>query len=341
MKLLLIQTAFIGDVILATPLIEQLRRTFPEATIDFALRKGNESLLLGHPHLRKVFIWRKKEEKYRGLWRMLRDIRRERYDWVINCQRFAASGVLTVLSGAKHTVGFDKNPLSLFFSRRAPHRFGTASQPLHEVERNLSLIAHLMPKKPDTKHQTLNTEFQTPKLYPSEADYAKAAQFSAGSDQYVCIAPTSVWFTKQYPAHKWIELIRLFPPETTVFLLGAPGDQNACEAILETLPERKVLNVAGKLSFLESAALMEGAAMNYVNDSAPMHLASAVNAPVTAVFCSTVPAFGFTPLSQNARVVETDVALDCRPCGLHGYKSCPKGHFRCAETITPAAFKMP
>ena len=86
---------------------------------------------------------------------------------------------------------------------------------------------------------------------------------------------------------------------------------------------------------------MEGAAMNYVNDSAPMHLASAVNAPVTAVFCSTVPAFGFTPLSQNARVVETDVALDCRPCGLHGYKSCPKGHFRCAETINPAAFKMP
>lgn len=339
MKFLLIQTAFIGDVILATPLIEQLRRTFPDATIDFALRKGNESLLLQHPHLRKVFIWRKKEEKYRGLWRMLRDIRRERYDWVINCQRFAASGVLTVLSGARHTVGFDKNPLSLFFSRRVAHRFGTAAQPLHEVERNLSLIAHLMPETPNSKQQTPN--FQTPKLYPSVADYAGASQLSAGSDKYVCIAPTSVWFTKQYPAHKWIEMIRRFPAGMTVFLLGAPGDQPACETIREALPEHKVLNIAGKLSFLESAALMEGAAMNYVNDSAPMHLASAVNAPVTAVFCSTVPAFGFTPLSQNARVVETDVALDCRPCGLHGYKSCPKGHFRCAETINPAAFKMP
>jgi len=364
MKFLLIQTAFIGDVILATPLIEQLRRTFPDATIDFALRKGNESLLLKHPHLRKVFIWRKKEEKYRGLWRLLRDIRRERYDWVINCQRFAASGVLTVLSGARHTVGFNKNPLSLFFSRRVPHRFGTATQPLHEVERNLSLIAHLMPETPNnkletsskiadlisgmpnanpetpnTKHQTLN--YQTPKLYPSPADYAKASQLSAGTSKYVCIAPTSVWFTKQYPAHKWIELIRMFPPETTVFLLGAPGDLPACEVIRDTLPEHKVLNVAGKLSFLESAALMKGAAMNYVNDSAPMHLASAVNAPLTAVFCSTVPAFGFTPLSQNARVVETAIALECRPCGLHGYKSCPKGHFRCAETIHPAAFKTP
>lgn len=335
MKLLIIQTAFIGDVILATPLIEQLRRTFPDATIDFALRKGNESLLQGHPHLRKVYIWRKKEEKYGGLWRLMREIRRERYDWVINCQRFAASGVLTVLSGALHTVGFDKNPLSLFFSRRVPHRFGTAEHPIHEVERNLSLIAHLSPETPNTKPET------RPRLYPAAADYARARQLSAGYSTYVCIAPTSVWFTKQYPAHKWIELIRLFPAETAVFLLGGPGDLSACESIREALPGRQILNVAGRLSFLESAALMENAAMNYVNDSAPMHMASAVNAPTTAVFCSTIPAFGFTPLAQNAVVVETGEALDCRPCGLHGYKICPKGHFRCAETIDPVVFKMP
>ena len=334
MKFLLIQTAFIGDVILATPLIEQLRQTFPDAIIDVALRKGNESLLQGHPHLRKVYIWRKKEEKYRGLWRLLREIRREHYDWVINCQRFAASGVLTALSGAAHTVGFDKNPLSLFFSRRLPHQFGTAARPLHEVERNLSLIAHLVP-------ETQGAGFQKPKLYPSAADYAKARQISASCSHYVCIAPTSVWFTKQFPAHKWIELLRLFPAEMTVFLLGAPGDHAACESIRLALPTHRVLNVAGQLSFLESAALMEHAAMNYVNDSAPMHMASAVNAPTTAVFCSTIPAFGFTPLAQNALLVETREVLDCRPCGLHGYKDCPKGHFRCAETIDPAAFKIP
>jgi heptosyltransferase-2 len=89
--------------------------------------------------------------------------------------------------------------------------------------------------------------------------------------------------------------------------------------------------MAGKLSLLESAAIMAGARMNFVNDSAPMHLASAVNAPVTAVFCSTVPAFGFGPLSDNAFIAETTIPLDCRPCGLHGYTVCPKGHFKCAE----------
>ena len=78
---------------------------------------------------------------------------------------------------------------------------------------------------------------------------------------------------------------------------------------------------------------MQGATMNYVNDSGPLHIASAMNAPVTAVFCSTVPAFGFGPLRANGRVVETTENLTCRPCGLHGYKACPQGHFRCALDV--------
>jgi len=73
--------------------------------------------------------------------------------------------------------------------------------------------------------------------------------------------------------------------------------------------------------------------MNYLNDSAPMHFASAVNAPVTAVYCSTIPGFGFGPLSDKKFILETKQLLDCRPCGLHGYKACPRGHFHCAWHI--------
>ena len=94
-----------------------------------------------------------------------------------------------------------------------------------------------------------------------------------------------------------------------------------------------VFNLAGKLSLLETAALMQNAEMNFVNDSAPLHIASAMNAKVTAIFCSTIPAFGFTPLSDKSTLVETKAMLDCRPCGLHGYKSCPEGHFKCAYSI--------
>jgi len=74
--------------------------------------------------------------------------------------------------------------------------------------------------------------------------------------------------------------------------------------------------------------------MNYVNDSAPMHFASAMNAPVTAIYCSTLPAFGFGPLSDNRHLVQTTHSLSCRPCGLHGKMACPEKHFQCASTIT-------
>ena len=84
---------------------------------------------------------------------------------------------------------------------------------------------------------------------------------------------------------------------------------------------------------LESAALMKDATMNYVNDSAPMHMASAMNAKTTAIYCSTIPAFGFGPLADNAKIVETKLTLDCRPCGVHGHKACPEGHFKCAFSI--------
>jgi heptosyltransferase-2 len=81
--------------------------------------------------------------------------------------------------------------------------------------------------------------------------------------------------------------------------------------------------------------------MNYVNDSAPMHLASALAAPTSAVFCSTVPGFGFGPLAGGAYVVEREAPLYCRPCGLHGYRACPQGHFKCANDIQVARLLHP
>jgi heptosyltransferase-2 len=140
-----------------------------------------------------------------------------------------------------------------------------------------------------------------------------------------------VWHTKQWPAEKWIALIKALPAGTHVLLTGGPGDKALCARIAQEAGRGEV--VAGQLSLLGTAALMAGAAMNYVNDSAPLHIASAMHAPVTAVFCSTVPAFGFGPLNANGRVVEREEPLYCRPCGLHGYRACPEGHFKCAWDI--------
>jgi lipopolysaccharide heptosyltransferase II len=316
-KILIIQTAFLGDVVLATPIIEKLHQFYPAATIDFLLRKGNESLLKNHPYLRHTFILDKKH-KFKSAWHHIKLIRQEKYDLVINVQRFATSGLITALSGAKLTVGFDKNPFSFLFSKRKPHIIGGEDQTNHEVDRNISLISDITDK-----------ERVRPKLYVSDADFKKAGQYK--TNEYVCIAPTSVWFTKQFPASKWVELIKKIPEQIHVYLLGAPGDFDACEHIKNECKGKNVSNLAGHLSLLESSALMKDAILTYVNDSAPMHLATQINAPVCAVYCSTIPGFGFGPLSDFSRIAEVTEALPCRPCNLHGYRQCPQGHFKCAD----------
>ncbi len=321
-KLLVIQTAFIGDVALATALVEKLHAYYPDAKIDFLLRKGNEALLIGHPHINELLIWDKSTNKQRNLLKMAMKVRSNRYSHVINAHRFASSGLFTFLSGAPFKAGFDKNPFSFCYTHKVKH---IISEPysttiVHETQRNQKLIEPLTDSQPEM-----------PKMYPTVADYERVKQYRQG--QYACVAPTSVWFTKQYPADRWIDLINALPQACKVYILGGPGDKGVCDAIAAQTTHKGVLSLCGNLSFLQSAALMEGAAMNYTNDSGPLHFASAINAPVTAVFCSTVPAFGFGPLRANGRIVEIEEKLPCRPCGLHGHKKCPEGHFNCALKI--------
>jgi heptosyltransferase II len=318
-RILVIQTAFIGDVVLATGLLEKLHQHFPDVVIDVAVRKGNESLFTDHPFLQTIHTWDKKKNKYKHLLQLLFSIRKQKYDIVVNVQRYMATGFLTAFSGAKNTIGFDRNPLSFLFTQVIKHDFSGEGDAVHEIQRNHALIRSI------TDEQAAK-----PRLYPSIADNECIAVYQVRP--YICIAPASVWFTKQYPAERWAELIRQLPQQYVVYLLGAPGDRLLCSSI-EKQCERPLINLAGELSFLSSAALMKNAVMNYVNDSAPMHFASAVNAAVTAVYCSTIPAFGYGPLSDQSFVVETPVALNCRPCGLHGHAQCPQGHFNCAKHI--------
>jgi heptosyltransferase-2 len=317
-KILVIQTSFIGDVILATSVLELLHESQPDARIDLVVKKGNETLFTEHPFVSKVWVWDKQKGKYNGLLQMGVAIRKQQYDLVINLHRFASSGLLTVFSGASHKAGYDKNPLRSFYQHTVAHRL----EGMHEIERNFEVV----------KPYVQATTPAAPKLYPSLAHEARVEAYKQGP--YRCIAPSSVWFTKQWPAEKWVALINRFASNETIYLLGAPADHAHNEGIRSASKHPNVQNLAGQLNLLESAALMKDAQMNYVNDSAPLHLCSAMDAPVRAIFCSTVPSFGFGPLSGNAKIIETPESLACRPCGLHGHAQCPKGHFKCAQNIS-------
>jgi len=315
-NILIIQTAFIGDAILASSLIEKLHAEIPSANISILVRKGNESIYANHPFLKEVLVWNKQENKIKNLFNLLFRIRKNKYDCVVNCHRFASSGFLTAFSGAKHTAGYKENPFSFSFNFAVKHSLVSGK---HEIERYTQLVEDFAGEK-----------IYEPKLYPSAQDYEHIKSLS--TEKYICIAPASVWFTKQVPVKKWVELCDKISPDTIIYLLGAPSDTDLCEEIIKTSVHPKMQSLAGSLSLLQSAALMKSATMNYVNDSAPLHLASALNAPVTAIFCSTIPEFGFGPRSTNSKILQV-AGLPCKPCGVHGHKQCPQQHFKCGYDL--------
>ena len=343
-RILVIQTAFIGDVVLATALLQNLHAAYPAATIDILVRQGADELFTDHPYINEVHVWNKKKNKYQHLFQIIQNIRRIKYDVVINVQRYLATGIITVLSGAKKTIGFNKNPLSFLFSEVVAHQFGAAAEAaeacarpaaqnsnsvsLHETSRNHALLASLT-----------TAPVAKPALYPSVANFATVQKWQGAP--YICMSPGSVWETKKMPAKNWIDLINAVPTNYTIYLMGAPNETALCAEILSGSSREGVINIAGQLNLLEAAALIKGAHLNYVNDSAPMHLASATNAPVAAIYCSTIPAFGYGPLSDTQFVVETLEHLPCKPCGLHGKKLCPLGHFNCGHSITTAQLLAP
>ncbi|MEQ8715847.1 MAG: glycosyltransferase family 9 protein [Cyclobacteriaceae bacterium] len=316
-RILIIQTAYIGDVILSTALAEKLHQQYPQATVDYVVRKGVKSVLETAPYIDRIIEWDKSRGKYSALNQVIRAVREHTYDLSINLQRYASSGLISFLARANEKRGYTKNPLSFHYNEKFGHTIGDGT---HEVDRNHRIITSLT-----------DPQAARPKIYFSDQDQQTVKPLSEG--QYITIAPTSVWFTKQFPQNRWVEFLNQLTFDGDVFLIGGPNDAQFCQEIIEQSSCDRMTNLCGKLGLRESALLMRDASMNYMNDSGPLHLASAVNAPTTAVFCSTVPRFGFGPLADNAVVVETEQHLDCRPCGLHGHKACPKGHFDCANTI--------
>jgi ADP-heptose:LPS heptosyltransferase len=328
--ILIIQTAFIGDTILASHFARAVKEQFPQSQIHFFLRKGNESVIQGLPTIEKTWVWDKQGGKTRNLLKLIKELRKIDFDYVFNLHRYVNSGIVAAAMKTKYRVGFRQNPLSLFYTHKVEHVIPHKPTDnevisLHEVQRNLQLLQAVIPGYLISK----NPKDYPPELPIQEKHLQKVAPHSNG--EYFVIAPASVWFTKAWSEKKFQALTQELIKRGKVIFIGAPTDKELCDRIRADLPHTE--NLCGQLNLLDSAALMKNARRVFVNDSAPLHLASCVNAKTTAIFCSTVPAFGYTPLAEDSVVVDVGNTLECRPCGLHGHKACPLGHFKCAEDI--------
>jgi heptosyltransferase-2 len=312
LKIVVIQTAFLGDVVLMTSLLESIALLHPNAHICVVVKSECAHILANNPHVLRVYGIDKRE-KWKALWRAGNALRTWKPNVVINCHRFLSSGLLALALGARQVVGFQKNPLSIFFTKRVGHCYGPG---VHELDRNHALLLALWPRA----SQAL------PRLYPHPQDYEAIEPLCQGPFQV--LAPGSVWFTKQYPLEGWIRLLDSL--ETPVVVVGG---QESIELGKELAGHRphQVKTVCGELTLLQSAALISRAIALYANDSAPTHLGTAMGTPTHTVYCSTVPDFGFGPKAPGSQVHQTAQDLACRPCGLHGHHKCPQGHFNCSK----------
>jgi heptosyltransferase-2 len=308
-RVLFIQTAFIGDAILGTAAVRALNDQGFQ--VDVLVRKGNEIFYKGQPNVNQVWVWDKKK-KWKSWWTLLRGVRRVKYDKIYLAQRFFTMGLFSLLSGASEKIGYIQGWWSQFYNVRIPHRWGDH---VHEVQRLMDLV-------------------ESEKLFRPFLE-VQAHHVSLPECPYITISPASVWQTKQAPLQVWQQVLYRHENKK-VLLLGGPTDLAFLQECMSQLKHPNMEIKAGQYSLLQSGYVMKHAVMNFVNDSGPLHLCSATNAPVTAFFCSTVPAFGFGPLSDVSVVLETIEELPCRPCGMHGHSRCPKGHFKCGNIILPS-----
>ncbi len=326
-KILIIQTAFLGDVVLSTPLIKAVKRKYPHSKIFFLLIPQTKGLLQNNPHLDGIIVYDKKD-KEKGVSSFLalaRKIRASGFDLALIPHRSFRSALLAYLARIPQRTGFDKSSGAFLFTKKIKY-----IQNQSEAKRNLSLLETDMPPENDC----------LPELFPSEDDFKYIEELFISwdvkkEDKIVGIAPGSVWNTKRWLPERFGEVAESLIEKlgVKVIFTGGKEDEKLCLEIASNM-KSKPLIAAGKTSPLQSAALISRCHVILSNDTAPMHIAVAMRVPVVAIFGSTIPEFGFAPTGKNDLVIQKE--LYCRPCGIHGRKNCPEKHFRCMKEITAA-----
>jgi len=310
---LVVQTAFLGDVVLTTPLLSALAAR--HGPVDVVTTPGAAALLHGHPAVGSVFPYDKHgaDRGIRGFWRLARLLKRAKYERAYLPHRSWRSGALAWVAGVPERIGFADGARPLY-TRRVPRPTGG-----HEVERLLALAGTADGVPP------VSLALPEEERQAAEAWLAGAAV----APGFVAVAPGSIWGTKRWPYYGELAA-RLSRP---IVVVGGPDDRHLGEEI--GAGRGHVHNAAGALSLRASAALIARAAVLVTNDSAPLHLATAVGTPIVAIFGPTVPAFGFGPRGPRDEVIERS-GLACRPCSLHGPRVCPLGHRHLAHAVMVA-----
>jgi heptosyltransferase-2 len=314
---LVIQTAYLGDVVLTTPLIAAVAKL---GRVDVLTTPAAAGLLANNPFVRTVIPYDKAgaDAGLPGFMRMVSRLRAERYEAAYIAQASLRSGALALAAGIPKRVGFAPASGRMFYTKRVAIPEG-----IHASKRFLLLSG-------DKTADSLVTLF--PGITERAAVDRLLSLHNVDDKPLTALAPGSVWLTKRWPYFP--DLARyLGRLGHRVVVLGSEDDAPLAKEVCKAAGSASI-NAAGQLSLLASAELLRRCRVLVTNDSAPQHLASAVMTTTITVFGPTVPSFGYGPLAPDSESIGHE-DLSCRPCHAHGPMKCPKGHWRCMLELMP------
>ncbi len=312
-SVLVIQTAFLGDVVLTTPLLAALAQR--HGPVDVVTTPAAATLLEGHPAIRAIIRYDKHgaDRGIAGFRRVSAALRARGYSAVYLPHRSVRSALLALWSGGRQRIGFAGTLAAATYTRRVP-RPATG----HEVERLLTLLGDVVISAPVSLGLTADD-------HRAAEEWLQASGIGPG---FVALAPGSIWGTKRWPYYRELAA-RLDRP---CVIVGSTEDSPLAADILAAAPRRSA-SATGRIGLRTSAAVISRAAALVTNDSAPLHLATAVGTPVVAIFGPTIPEFGFAPRGPGDIALGKE-GLACRPCSSHGPQKCPLGHHRCMRDLS-------
>ncbi|MFZ1321353.1 MAG: lipopolysaccharide heptosyltransferase II [Ignavibacteria bacterium] len=323
-KILIIQTAFLGDVILTIPLIQEIKKKYPDSIIDFLCIPSTSDLLKNNPAIRELIPYDKRNTGFRGLVEIIKKIRGESYDHLISPHRSFRSALISYFSKSGMTISFDKSAFSFLYDEKINYETG-----IHEIQRNLKLLSPLGIKVNNIVRPELFINIQEKRKIDSIFYEYRIRE----NEKILTIAPGTIWFTKRFPEEKFIKLCNLLTEiNSRIFIIGSKEDKTISDFIVNNSKFRNFINLAGTLSVMESAELIKRSELLVSNDSAPMHIANSVETDVCAIFGATVPEFGFFPYGKRDTIFQIN-DLKCRPCSIHGGNKCPIKTFVCMYNL--------
>ena len=295
MKILVIHTAFIGDIVLSTPLIQRLKDMYPESEIDYLTLPANQSVLSNNPNLHEILLYDKKgkDKGIKGFLRVLNILKQKKYDYAVIPHRFIKSILLAKFAKIPNIVGFDVATGSFLLNKKVHY-----DMKKHEVERLLDLVGYKGEKIPI-------------RIYPAKENFTKINKilehhgyFGNEGQKLILVAPGSQRAEKMWPIEKYREVIERLKKNKNYFI-GITGSKDEKKLSLNFPNDKNVIDFRGEINLVEFGALISKADIVVGNDSSPIHIASGFEKPfVIGIFGPGKRDLGFFPYTEKSNVIE-------------------------------------